>query len=101
MEFCFRSIEIIKKANKLFAFFKKELISVTKQIDHCEKENIYNVKKKLESKVSNFISTDLEWLPINKLKLGKNHYDEVINFLDALEENDDIQKVFSNLEYEV
>ena len=68
---------------------------------HCEKENIYNVKKKLESKVSNFISTDLEWLPINKLKLGKNHYDEVINFLDALEENDDIQKVFSNLEYEV
>ena len=38
---------------------------------------------------------------INKLKLGKNHYDEVINFLDALEENDDIQKVFSNLEYEV
>ena len=62
---------------------------------------LLHLKKKLERKVSNFISTDLEWLPINKLKLGKNHYDEVINFLDALEENDDIQKVFSNLEYEV
>ena len=29
---------------------------------------IYNVKKKLEKIISNFISTEIEWVPLNSVK---------------------------------
>ena len=32
---------------------------------HCQVNEIYNVKKELEREISNFISTDLEWIPFN------------------------------------
>ena len=31
---------------------------------HCSVNEIYNVKKELEKKFKNFISTDIEWIPI-------------------------------------
>ena len=34
---------------------------------HCGFEDIYSIKKKIESHVENFISTDIEWLPLNKI----------------------------------
>tara|TARA_B100000989_G_scaffold268669_1_gene223528 strand:- start:806 stop:1528 length:723 start_codon:yes stop_codon:yes gene_type:complete len=63
----------------------------------CKKDKIYEVKKKLEKKIKNFISTDLEWVPINKLSLNKSQEEEVMNFFETLNENDDIQKVYTNL----
>ena len=30
---------------------------------------IYNVKKKLEEKISNFISTEIEWIPLNSVDI--------------------------------
>ena len=35
----------------------------------CEVNEIYNVKKELEKKKSNFISTEIEWVPLTELKL--------------------------------
>ena len=32
---------------------------------HCSINEIYNVKKKLEEKINNFISTEIEWLALN------------------------------------
>ena len=32
---------------------------------HCQVSEIYNVKKELEKKISNFISTGIEWIPLN------------------------------------
>ena len=32
---------------------------------------IYNVKKELEKEISNFISTDIEWIPLNSVKFLK------------------------------
>ena len=34
---------------------------------HCGSEDIYSIKKKIESDVENFISTEIEWLPLNKV----------------------------------
>ena len=32
---------------------------------HCKKDEIYEIKKKMEKKVNNFISTNIEWIPNN------------------------------------
>ena len=32
----------------------------------CSVNEIYNVKKKLEKKLNNFISTEIEWIPLKQ-----------------------------------
>ena len=63
----------------------------------CVMSKIYNVKKKLEKIISNFISTEIEWVPLNSVKVEKDNEDSVINFLETLEDDDDVQNVFSNV----
>jgi len=67
---------------------------------HCEKNEIYNVKKKIESKIKNFISTEIEWKPMNKVKVNKDKIETTTDFLDNLEENDDVQNVYTNFKIE-
>ena len=64
---------------------------------HCEKNRIYEVKKKLEMTVKNFISTEIEWIPINNIIISKDIFDEISNFLDSLDNDDDVQNIFTNL----
>ena len=63
----------------------------------CSKSEIYNVKKNLEKKITSFISTEIEWVPINSIDIDNEKKNEVIEFLDSLEDDDDVQNVFSNL----
>ena len=65
---------------------------------HCSTNEIYNVKKKLEKVISNFISTEIGWVPLNSVKVLKEREDVIIDFLETLEDNDDVQNVFSNLQ---
>tara|TARA_A100001388_G_C28766816_1_gene501260 strand:- start:558 stop:1280 length:723 start_codon:yes stop_codon:yes gene_type:complete len=62
----------------------------------CSVNEIYNVKKELEKEVNNFISTDIEWLPINSVEISKEKNEDLINFFLLLEENDDVQNIYSN-----
>ena len=64
---------------------------------HCEKNKIYEVKKKLEITVKNFISTEIEWIPINNVIISKDIFDEISDFLDSLDNDDDVQNIFTNL----
>ena len=64
---------------------------------HCEKNSIYTVKKTLEKNITNFISTDIEWISINNLKLSSTSKEDLVNFLDILNEDDDVQNVFTNV----
>ena len=66
---------------------------------HCPINEIYNVKKELEKEIENFISTEIEWLPLNNIKVSKEKNDDLINFFETLEEDDDIQNVYSNAEF--
>ena len=66
----------------------------------CQVNDVYNVKKQLELEVNNFISTGIEWRAINSVKISKEKNDALINFFDALEEDDDVQNVYSNAEFE-
>ena len=58
---------------------------------------IYNVKKNLETIIVNFISTEIELVPLNSVEINKDNKDSVLDFLETLEEDEDVQNVFSNV----
>ena len=62
----------------------------------CSKNEIYNIKKELEKKITNFISTEIEWVPLNSVKVAKERNEDLINFFETLEEDDDVQNIYSN-----
>tara|TARA_B110000014_G_C19995056_1_gene515496 strand:+ start:127 stop:873 length:747 start_codon:yes stop_codon:yes gene_type:complete len=64
------------------------------------KENFYKVKTQIEKKIQGFITSGIEWLPLNKVSLDKEKTKSVLNFLELLEEDDDVQYVYANLEVE-
>ncbi|MDC0518446.1 YebC/PmpR family DNA-binding transcriptional regulator [Candidatus Pelagibacter sp.] len=66
---------------------------------HCAISEIYNVKKKLEVTIANFISTEIEWLPLNSVNIAKDEKGTAIEFLETLEDDDDVQNVFSNVNF--
>ena len=65
----------------------------------CQKSEIYNVKKKIETKIQNFISTEIEWRPLNSVKVSEDRAETATEFLEALENDDDVQRVFTNLKF--
>ena len=64
---------------------------------HCDKNEIYTVKRDLEKNIKNFISTDICWLPINSVEAKGEKLKMVLEFLEELEEDDDVQNVYTNL----
>ena len=65
----------------------------------CPVSEIYNVKKKLEKIVANFISTEIEWVPLNSVNVTNDRREDVIEFLETIEDDDDVQNVYSNVEF--
>ena len=66
---------------------------------HCAMNEIYNVKKKLEKIIINFISTEINWLPLNSIDVSKERQEAAIEFLETLEDDDDVQNVYSNINF--
>ena len=50
----------------------------------CKMSEIYNVKKNLEKIIANFISTEIEWVPLNSVEVYKENKDSVLDFLENL-----------------
>ena len=65
----------------------------------CPMSEIYNVKKNLEKIIANFISTEIEWVPLNSVNVKKDRVDGAIEFLETLEDDDDVQNVYSNIDF--
>ena len=65
----------------------------------CPMNEIYNVKKKLEEKISNFISTEIEWIPLNSVDISKDRQEDIIQFLETLEDDDDVQNIYTNVKF--
>jgi len=66
---------------------------------HCTKSEIYNVKKKIETTIQNFISTEIEWKPLNSVVVGKDKIEVATEFLETLENDDDVQNIYTNLKF--
>jgi len=65
----------------------------------CSTYDIYNVKKELEKKISNFISTGIEWVPLNPVEISEEKKKELISFFETLENDDDVQNIYSNVKF--
>ena len=79
------------------------LMSVYQIIDFMKfivlMNEIYNIKKELEKEIENFISTEIEWIPLNNVEVSKEKNDDLINFFESLEDDDDVQNIYSNVEF--
>jgi YebC/PmpR family DNA-binding regulatory protein len=62
-----------------------------------EKEDFYRVKTELEKKIESFIYSSIEWRPLNYIYLNKDQSDQIVEVLTALEELDDVQSIFTNV----
>ena len=80
-------------------FFGPTLIIGNDYEIHCEKNEIYNIKKKLEIKIKNFISTKIEWVPINLVIPKEDEKQNLYDFINSLEDDEDIQNVYTNLKF--
>ncbi len=65
----------------------------------CPAKEIYNVKRELEKEINNFISTEIEWISLNSVEISKNNNESLINFFESLEEDDDVQNIYSNAKF--
>ena len=66
---------------------------------HCEMDKVYNVKKKLETTIQNFIFAGIEWKPLNSVEISKDKLEVTTEFLETLEDDDDVQNVYTNLKF--
>ena len=51
----------------------------------------------MKKTIQNFISTDIEWKPLNNVEVSKDKLEITTEFLQSLENDDDVQRVYSNL----
>ena len=61
-----------------------------------EKNELYEIKKKLEKNIFNFISTQIEWISLNKVELSNEKKDLFNEMIELLEEDDDVQSIYTN-----
>ena len=66
-----------------------------------KKEELYKVKIALEKHISEFISSEIEWQAINKIILNEEESKNFMAFLEELEDNDDVQNVYTNFQQQV
>ncbi len=62
----------------------------------CQSENFGTVRDQLTSNIGDPISAKLEWVPQSYQKITEEHAEKIIKLIDLLEDNDDVQNVYSN-----
>ena len=74
---------------------------VTTDLHHeinCKKEEFNSVREEIEKKIKDLSFAGLIWNPLSKVNLDKETFDKVVNFLEQIEDDDDVQNVFTNFE---
>ncbi len=65
---------------------------------YCDFPEFSNMQKKLEELNIDIQNSELQRIPLNTKKISAEEAEKVIKLLDLLEENDDVQQVFHNME---
>lgn len=73
--------------------FNDEYIEVT-----CALEDFGNMQKKLDELGIEAESGELQRIPTTTVDLSNEHFEQVMKLIDAFEDDDDVQKVYHNLE---
>ena len=74
---------------------------VTTDLHHeinCKKEEFNFVREQIEKKIKDLNFAGLIWNPLSKVNLDKETFAKVVNFLEQIEDDDDVQNVFTNFE---
>lgn len=66
-------------------------------IIRCAFTEFGNMQKALEERKMEVVSAELDWIPQNTVKLAEEQEEEVIKLIERLEQDDDVQKVYSNM----
>ena len=61
-----------------------------------EKEDFYKIKTEVEKKIETLNYSSIEWRPLNFIDLKEDHSKKIAGVLNALEELDDVQNIFTN-----
>jgi YebC/PmpR family DNA-binding regulatory protein len=64
----------------------------------CSFGDFGSLQKALEEKGISTISSEVEWIPTTTVELPEEQAQEVLKLVDKLEQDDDVQKVFHNLQ---
>jgi transcriptional/translational regulatory protein YebC/TACO1 len=64
----------------------------------CGFTDFGNMQKALEEKNIAPLSAELEWIPVTTVELPEDQAQEVLKLVDRLEQDEDVQKVFHNLQ---
>jgi transcriptional/translational regulatory protein YebC/TACO1 len=67
-------------------------------IIYCDFPDFSNMQKKIEALNIEISSSELQRIPNNTKELSAEQSKNVLKLLDLLEENDDVQQVFHNME---
>ncbi len=62
-----------------------------------KKEDFYKIKTEIEKKIREINYSSIEWRPLNYIEITKDKSDDLIEVLNSLEELDDVQKIFTNI----
>ena len=62
-----------------------------------EKTDFYKIKTALEEKIGTFAYSGIEWRALNYLNLDKEKSKKMIDLLSALDELEDVQNIFTNV----
>ena len=65
-----------------------------------KKEDFYKIKTEFEKKIDNFTYSAIEWRAFNYLNLNNEQSKKMIEMFSALEELDDVQNIFTNVNLE-
>ena len=66
-----------------------------------EKEDFYKVKNAIEKISGNFIYSGIEWRSHVNLELSKDQQKKIVEIIKSLDELDDVQKIFINVNIEL
>ena len=64
----------------------------------CGFTDFGSMQKALEEKGITPISAEVEWIPVTTVQLNEEHAQDVLKLVDRLEQDEDVQKVFHNLQ---
>jgi YebC/PmpR family DNA-binding regulatory protein len=67
----------------------------------CPLENFEKIRKALEDHKIKYESASVQYVPKNLVELDAKNSEDIIKFLEAIEEHDDVQNVYSNADLKV
>jgi YebC/PmpR family DNA-binding regulatory protein len=107
--FVFKRKGVIKFNNEKFdedTFFEQAADAgaediISEKNEHtaiCVSEEFGKVRDTLTDRIGDPSSAKLEWVPQNLQPINEEQADKILKFIDILEDNDDVQTVYTNLD---